>query len=190
MQVVALCAKSFAKGVRKAAGVKPLTFPPLTYESFWSDMIVVGGRVYAHPLLYLKFHGLPEQPYLYTDGYVTAMSAEQVRNMKLQGTVVFAAVCHLPRSPLMQALFDAGASAIIAGEGPNYAYSYGKLHGADALGWWVRHFLAIGMNVDKALDLSKRALKLTNRPRNSNEKMTLADTLGFKVYRPCMEAII
>ncbi|MBN1315458.1 MAG: hypothetical protein JXA42_08320 [Anaerolineales bacterium] len=176
MKTIALCAQSYLKSVRRAAGVEPITFPPLTIDTF------APSQLENIDLLYLKFHGLPQQPYLYAGRYITAISAEQLAAANLNRTVVFGAVCHLPQTPIIQALFQAGARVVVAGDGVNYGSS-SRLYGADLLGYYFRRFLACKLPSDRALALARLIFRL-HRPRSPQEKVALEDTLGFRPFTP------
>ena len=170
MRVKAFCAQSFRLSVHKAAGVPPITSPPVDLPSFRSSILAPCN------LLYLKLHGLPHQGFWYGDNWVTACSRYQVAKCHLQGAVVFAANCFLPESPMLAALFEAGASAVIAGSGPNYG-GRTTLLSADIIGAGFRRGLSAGLSPGAALNLAKAALIVM--PGRGKR-----DALAFKVYRP------
>jgi len=170
MRSFAYCAASYERSVRRAAGVEPLLSPPASLETL--DVSLFHGREF----LYFKLHGLPGQPFWYGDDWLTAVSAKQVRAMDLGGAVVFVANCHLPESPMLEALLDGGARAVIGGAGENYARA-GRVDGADLLGLYVRWMLGLGMELQRAFWVAKMRLKL-RRPDRVTE-----DTLAFRVYR-------
>lgn len=181
--------------------MEPVTFPPMTYDRFRPEMLEPGRDEAMSPgggavsdrrsrprLLYLKFHGLPDQPYLYGDEWATAISATQIRGADLAGVVVYAPTCWLPQTPVLTALLEAGAEAVIAGYGSNFAYSRGRhaLGGADLLGWFLRRFFSSEESgiegVATALGMAKRAVEAMSRPRSAAEVEMLADTLAFRVF--------
>jgi len=170
VDVFAYCAASFARSVGKAAGVQPLLSPPMRAEYFGHELLE------NHDFIYLKLHGRAGQPYWYGDGYIEALSADTVRSARLDGAVVFAASCHLPESPMLEALLDAGASAVIGGRGRNFAAT-DAVWGADLLGMYVRWFMKLGMRVDRALKWAKWRLRLGVQDRATK------DALEFQLFR-------
>jgi hypothetical protein len=144
-------------------------------------------------LLYIKLHGLPNQPFWYGDHYVTCMAAHQVIQADLTDTTVFVANCHSfteeptsvgARSPrpstpqpgqMLFALLEAGARAVVAGAGPNYAGTT-RIYGADILGLLFRKFLAGGFDPKDAFLLAKAKMRFSRKNR------FIRDTLEFKLF--------
>ena len=172
MRTVALCALRYRESVRKAAGVEPITFPPAAFATF--DPSSVGPC----DLLYIKLHGIEGQPYLYGNGMLTALGAEQVAAMDLRGAVVFAAVCFLPQAPVLDALFEAGARLVITGDGRNYG-GRERMAGADLLGQAVRLAMQAGLPAGAGLALGKARLRLT-KARTIRERLARDDALAFR----------
>lgn len=182
MKVLAYCCQSYARSVRKAAGVDPITCPPLDANTI--DV----SRFEGYDLLYLDLHGRPDDTAWYGDDRSVAMTAGQVRQIDLSGTVVFAANCYLgdENAPMMSALLDAGAKSVIAAPGKNYG---GKknLTGASRLGQWLRIMLSVGTEIDTALESAKRIVK-AQRIRatlTGSDKLSDAidDTLEFQIHQ-------
>ena len=154
MRVVAYCAHSFQNATERAAGVAPLTCPPLS-EATWPT---IRRRIDGAEFIYLDLHGQENDAAWYGDDGIVAMTAEQLSTAQLADAVVFAVNCHLgdPGAPMARALFAAGVSHLIAGEGPNYGPPSGPLYGGPLLGLWLRRFFGIGFGVPKALRAAKR----------------------------------
>ena len=173
MNTFAYCAASFRQSVATAAGVDPLLSPPTVAESF-SPLALEG-----HDFLYFKLHGMPDQVFWYGDRWVTALRADQILAANLTGTVVFAANCHLNAhpSPMLHALLDAGAAAVIAGSGANYAMS-SRVYAADLLGLWVRRALQAHARPRLALTLAKARLALI-----PCKDAATRDALQFRIFR-------
>lgn len=160
--------------------MEPKTCPPLDYLSFnprWLE-----GRDF----IYFDLHGLPNTDFWFEmttiDGVpmqIKAITANLVRSARLDGAVVFATNCHLAdeNSQMLDALLDAGAKYVIAGEGKNWA-STRRPTGAAELGRLVRVGMERGGSPLNALGSAKHALK-QQRNINLNE---LKDTLEFKAY--------
>jgi len=175
MDVFAYCAWSMRESVRQAAGVAPMTCPPVSALEFEP------GWLRGHDFVYFKLHGLRGQPFWYGDEYQTAVTASQLRSADLAGAVVFVANCHLEGSAMLAALLEAGAKAVIGGPGANYALKYG-VNGADLLGLWLRRWLRFGASVQRAMALSQKVLRLRLRTANELGKFMLRDALEFEIY--------
>ena len=150
MRTFACCAASFAEATQKAAGVRPVTSPPLRagmFDARWLE---------GWDFLYFDLHGQPGQPFWMGDDGIIALTAELVQEANLGGAVVFAASCYLgdEDSPMLEALLEAGASYVVGGEGPNLA-GQRSVMGASLLGLWFRRWLAIGLGPVTALQLAK-----------------------------------
>lgn len=169
MKTFAYCAHSFEQSTKRAAGVQPLLSPPSTIDTFepaWLE---------SHNLIYFKLHGLPGQPFWYGDKWVTALSTDQIRSCDLTNTIIFVANCYLPESPMLQALLDAGAKAVIGGPGQNYARP-NSVDGADLLGLYVRVLLQLGFSAAMALRFAKTRLHLKRKDKETK------DTLAFRIW--------
>jgi len=169
MRVLALCSVEYRKWVKRAAGVEPLLSPPLTLEN------IAPSTFEGYDLLYFKLFGRPNDPHWYNVQGEAVVSAELLRASDLGGATVFVANCYLPDSPMLEALQDAGAGAIIGGAGYNY-FRKSKLDGVDLLGLYVRVLMQYGASAQGALKFA-RARLMVNRPN----KIT-RDTLAFKVW--------
>lgn len=184
LKVFAYCAVSFKESMRKAAGVPPLTCPPYDFETFPLE------KLEGNDLIFFDLHGSPGEPFWYEllpgdpmRERIVALTAPQLRTVDLGGTIVFALNCYLgdDDSPMLDALLDAGASYVIAGEGKNWAGSK-KLMGANRLGFHFRRILGRGLKTNplEALTLAKRFLTISLR--NKTQKDAVKDTLAFRAY--------
>ena len=169
MKTFALCAASFEHSVRRAAGVTPLLSPPVkhaTFKPIWLE---------GYDFLYIKLHGIPHQPFWYGDHFISAVGEHHIRAARLGNTVVFVANCYTPQSPMLDALFDAGAKAVVTGSGANYAGKT-KVHGADMLGMFFRYGLSIRLRPKAALAIARARLRLGAQDRITR------DALQFQLY--------
>lgn len=171
MQVLALCCREYEQATRKAAGVDPL-LPP-----FRERIVCENGFVY------IDMHGYREDRAFWcgADGPVPArvLTAAQVQRLCiLSGSVVFATTCYLgdDDSPLRDALFDAGAAAVIAGAGVNYATGKRPAYAA-RLGQFVRYGLSLGFSAERALGLAKILVLYTQYGG-----LARSDTMQFMVF--------
>lgn len=160
MQVFAYCAQSFARDVRRAAGVQPLTCPPVFADGLDEDLLS------GHEFVYFQLHGVPGEPYWYGDGWVTAINDGQLA--AVGNATVFANCCYLPEGPMLAAMLKAGAT-VVGGPGENYA-------GGGALGLWLRIFLAAGVGLRAALTAAKGMLRLLYHGP------VLEDVLQYRVW--------
>jgi len=179
MRVFAYCDRSFAQGMRRVAGVKPVTCPPMTAETFEPHWLE------DRELILIDLHGEPGEAAWYAiddagsvPRCIDALRAEQIRQADLGNAIVFAASCYLADedSPMLDALLDAGARYVIAAPGENYA-GRRRLMGASLLGYIFRLALERGRHPLKALAVAKRWLRWWPG-RDAVE----ADTLEFRAY--------
>jgi hypothetical protein len=155
----------------------------------------------GHDLLYFKLHGLPGQPYWYGDNWTTALSAEQIRTANLHGSVIFVANCNLwlskpgdPRknAPILLALLQAGARAVVGGSGKNYAKA-DQPFAADQLGRLFTRALHHGLTPPSAFKLARTTfevqtkIKLKSKKVTAKERLALKDTLEFRIFEQLTE---
>jgi len=176
MRVFAYCCASFEDITRKAAGVEPLLSPPVSALSF-NPCDLAGCD-----LLYFDLHGRPGQSYWWGDKRTIALTAMQIREADLRGTIIFALSCYLAdsNSPMLDALLDAGARYVIGGAGKNWAGGRRSMLGAGLLGLWFRRLLSWGMPPLKALAWAKQRVRLSAMKRG--KRLAAKDTLGFRAY--------
>jgi hypothetical protein len=175
MKIFAYCAQSLAESMMKIVGDGALlTCPPTTAETFDP------GWLMGYDLLMFDLHGEPQDAQWYGDGRLAALSAATIYQTRLQGSVVFALNCYLADqdSPMLDALLSAGASYVIAGDGPNYA-GVKTVFGAGSLALWFRRFFVRGMPATRALWLAKNAVKPELLVGN---RAAAKDTLAFRAF--------
>ena len=193
MHTFAYCDARFIQSVTKAAGVPPCTCLPHhtdTINPAWFE---------SADFLYFKLHGLPGQPAWYNADYITAITAQQIRRLRLQGTIVFVANCFLwhtesagdPRTqaPMLYALLGAGARAVVGGAGINYAKAH-SVYGADVLGRAFRQHCALGFSPRPAYRLGMLRVKL----HRHNRTIAMQDVQHFQLFdagthRPQLDGI-
>jgi len=179
----AYCATSFAKSVRKAAGVAPLLSPPYHHGCFkpaWLE---------RQDFIYFKLHGFPSQPYWYGENWTTALSLSQIEQADLTGSVIFVANCHGATQTgkpdvMVQALLDAGAVAVAAGPGVNWAPLH-RVGGADLLGHNFRRFLGLSLPPLTAFQFAMARVKHKDKHTkrlNTKDHQATKDTLTFKLF--------
>ncbi len=172
MDIWAYCTAPAREAVAEATGVEPLVSPPMTASEFnptWLE---------GHDVLYVRLHATVDQTVWYGEGpqgglYV-ALTINQLREARLAGALVLVANCYGAKSPMVAELYRAGASAVIAGEGPNFAAG-GRVIGADKLAREVIAGLGKGLSIERALRFAKVKL-LTTAWRGPDR-----DALGFRI---------
>ena len=189
MRTFAFCAASFQDSVRRAAGVEPVLSPPVDVGLF------DGLQVEGYDFYYFKLHGLVGQAFWYGDDMITAVKADQIRALDLEGAVVFAANCYLyeydpsgrsvhPWGAMFQALCGTGARAVVGGGGKNFGALH-KVTGADYLGMSFRQALKMGLGPARAFGAARTRVGLRLRARvglSAEEQAAIKDALGFKIF--------
>lgn len=168
MNVLAYCTYIAREAVRKATGTEPLTSPP--YDIANLPVLIFGNR----DVIYFRLHGLPlARGTWYGDGpggASPAMNADLVRRMSLDGAIVVIANCYGSDDPMVAALYGAGASAVIAGPGRNYA-SGERVIGTDLLVRWLIVGLRLRLGLCGALRLARTRLGLTSYRRADKDAL-------------------
>jgi hypothetical protein len=186
VNVWAYCCQEFKKSTRRAAGVEPLTCPPVCASDF-EPRWLAGGDDGPWDLIYLDLHGQPGDTAWYGDQHIVALTEKQVRSVDLGGAVVFAVNCYLAddESPMMDALLDAGARYVIGGAGLNYGGTASMI-GASKLGQRFRQFFVLLGDPLKALSLAKRAVGIQGRLSSAIGRAGIedaaTDTLEFRAF--------
>ena len=173
VKTLAFCAESFAESARRAAGVEPMTCPPVSSHQFDPSWLE------GWDLIYFDLHGGPGLPWFWGDHSVPALRSEQVLTSDLGGAGVFAVNCFLDEtdSPMLDALLRSGAAWVIGGAGENYG-GRRSLLGAPLLFRWFRRFLALGLSPAVSLTWAKRRLLLSLGGR---QRRAARDALAFRM---------
>lgn len=160
MNVFAYCTFPARTAVETAVGAEPFTSPPHTIQTV--------GKSFANAdFIYFRLHGTPKVRQVWfgeTDkgGLVAAFDMSNLVGVTLKRSpVVLIANCFGDQSALVQALYDAGASAVIAGDGPNYAAGK-RVIGTDKLASLLLSLLKRGYEIGTAVKLAKARLLLTS----------------------------
>jgi hypothetical protein len=140
MRVFAYCIPRAAESVRAATGVTPYTSLPWTSAAL--------GRLPGADLLYFRLHGAEALRGIWfgedgDGGMIPALEAHNIRGADLRGAVAVVANCYGANDPLVQLLYQVGARAVIAGEGPNMAAG-NNIIGTDLLVRWFRLSMHLG----------------------------------------------
>lgn len=153
MKLAAYCCRSWLVSTWLAAGARPLTCPPLTADS-------VQPVQFQAAVLYIRLHGLPDQPFLYGDGWQTALAATWVAGLKLPASLVFLEGCY--GGQIAEAFLAGGARAVVGNEQPTYGRRI-RLGPAQQIGRaWLQQ-LRRGFPVGLALRAAQRVAPLEHR---------------------------
>ncbi len=180
MRIVACCCAEFVDSARRASGVEPLTWPPLTTNTF--DPRVLAGQ----DVIYFDLHGAKAQPVWLDNNGRVAITAQQIRSVNLSGATVIALNCFLADqdSPMMDALL-ASAGLVIGGEGLNFSGAQ-NVYGASKLAEWIVRLMNLGMPPLRALQFAKIRVRLALLQAQAFGRKQLAqadwDTLNFRAY--------
>lgn len=161
MKVWAYCTERNARSVQAAVGVEPLTSPPLTGETVTKSMLE------GHDFMYFRLHGLKETPSIWyggdeVRGFVAALTPDNLDDVSLDGAVVVLANCYGVSSYIVPVMIRAGAGAVIAGPGENYAAKSGRVVGADLLAQKILWGLNRGWGPTRALRFARSRLLLSS----------------------------
>jgi len=161
MHVFAYCTALARNAVRAATGVEPITSPPMIAGNFSPEWLE------DHDLLYFRLHSLRNRGVKGwfgedENGLAFALSEAQVLVANLGRAIVVVANCYGgDGDPMIEALYRAGASAVIAGRGPNVAAAR-RVVGTDMLVRWVIRGLEWRMSLEGALVLAQTRLLATS----------------------------
>ncbi len=177
MRILAFTDLRYVQATRQVVGgeARVMTSPPTFAREVQPEWFA------GYDFIYLDLHGLVSSVYLYSgpEAERAALSLETVRAMALGGAVVFATTCYLPQTQFPAAFLAAGASAVIAGDGPNYG-GRTRLTGAQTLAQLVLRFMERGLVASAALARAKRALQGNMRLRLFQARET-QDALDFQI---------
>jgi hypothetical protein len=155
MNVLAWSLASTEGSWRRASGqARVITTPPVSVDQFRP------GWLEYRDLVMIKLHGWPGDPIMWGDDHMAALSVGMLHQVDLGGAVVFAANCHLPESPFLEALLNAGAGCVVGGSGTNYG-GVAEMTGADLLGAYFRRALEVGARPGRALRIAKATMLLS-----------------------------
>ena len=160
-------------GVRAATGVKPLTSPP------WRAGLIRPEHVENYDFIYLRLHGIEgvDDTWFGEDqqgNLVSALDADNLEDVDLAGATVLVANCYGASSPLVRELYQAGAEAVIAGPGRNWALA-DVVVGTDKLAQWMLRAMKAGAGPRWALQMAKMRVALTSW------RMADRDAMQFKL---------
>ena len=173
MLIFAYCTAPAKEAVARAVGVEPYTSPPWMATRFDLSLLI------GNDLLYFRLH----QAGAFTDlwlgekedgGLVPALRADQLEGLDIGSPVVLIANCYGDEGPFVPAFYRAGARAVIAAPGPNWAAG-NMVIGTDLLAKWLIWGLRHRWPVQRALTMAKLRLMATAW------RVSDRDALEFKI---------
>jgi len=183
MKILAYTDKRFLMATMKVVGREADVFvsPPMDKWKFKAEWMQ------GYDLIYLDLHGERDARDLCVYGgsnpgwKIRALGIETVWRAFLKGAVVFATSCYLPETPFVKAFLDAGARAVIAGEGVNWGGKT-RMMGAQLLAREILSRAGEGweMPVGDYVSLAKDGLRKSWRRLMNRE--AVEDALAFEVY--------
>lgn len=177
MRVFAYCTLTAVDAVRRATGVEPHTSPPYTPETIWPELLA------GYDLLYFRLHGMPAFPGWWfgedRGGAHLALTASKVPDLHLAGATVVIGSCYGDESEFVKAFKAAGAAAVIAGGGTNYAWAK-RVAGTDKLVQGIIRHMERGDDAKAALARAKRSMVATAWRRADRDAMRFRIVGGEK----------
>ncbi len=184
MNIIAYTAKRYEKATRRVVGRKAvvITCPPKTDDNFVEGKInydLFGN----YSLVVFNLHGYPNIPVWLGDDALIAMKGSTLSSQPRFAKGVFAINCNLGDvdHPMLQALWDAGAEWVVAGDGLNYGGTNIPA-GADVVLRWFRRSLE-GRTPEDALVRAKKIARWLAPQFTSDQRLALRDALKFEVRR-------
>ena len=101
-ELAVYCARSWRISTYLTTRVRPITSPPVFYSE---DLAWLKAEI-----VYIRLHGIVDQPYLYNDEWSTALAAKHVEQADFEGCNVFMEGCH--GIQFSDAFLTAGASSV------------------------------------------------------------------------------
>lgn len=149
MKTIAITVKSFARTARKIVG-EDADVLPAGGILLWPD-----PAIYDMVLLFL--HPRADGLAWVDDAGLDVLTVAEVERLPLAGSVVFVGACYgSENTALLDALWKAGAKAVIHGAGVNYGGSDNALAGADVLASGLINALRMGMPLQLAWAIARK----------------------------------
>ncbi len=155
MKVLVITVKEFARTARRIVGPD-------------ADVLPVGGvliwpQAARYDLVLLFLHPRADGLAWVDDAGRDVLTVEDVRGLPLDGAVVFVGACYGSENrALLDALWDAGAQAVIHGPGVNYGGRDGALSGADILASGLVSGMRMGLPIRLAWSVARTLGSVAN----------------------------
>lgn len=148
MRILTITVPSFERVARQIAGPDADVMTTGAIFSWPKKAIYDLVMVFAHP-------SADGRAWVDDEGRVVA-TAEEIAESPLSGAVVYLGVCWgMENEALIDALFEAGARAVVAGPGENYGGQDGVMAGSDVMAGALRAAMQVGLNLAAAWGLAR-----------------------------------
>ena len=181
IRIFAYCDQRYKVATKKVVGEGALiaTSPPWLAHSVKPEWFTYKD------IIYLDLHGEPGSIYMWSgpEQDIPALNAKMFDQVSVGGAVIIASTCYLPKTPFLRAFLEAGAEAVIGGDGKNWG-NQRTLTGSQLLAADVIKALRAGVAVGEALQKAKHKLsrnwrRFIGRPKT---RAAIADALEFKIF--------
>lgn len=153
MKTLAISTSSFAKNARAIAGDEA--------DVLAGSGVLIWPEAAQYDLVMVWLHPRGDGLAWVDDAGRDVLTALDVERLPLAGTVVFVGACYgSENTALIDALFVAGAKAVISGPGVNFGGSEGALAGADVLAQMLRKLLGVGLDSGAAWLIARLAVHI------------------------------
>jgi hypothetical protein len=153
MKTLAISTSSFAKNARAIAGDEA--------DVLAGSGVLIWPEAARYDLVMVWLHPRGDGLAWVDDTGRDVLTALDVEHLPLAGTVVFVGACYgSENTALIDALFVAGAKAVISGPGVNFGGSEGALAGADVLAQMLRKLLGVGLDIGAAWSMARLAVHI------------------------------
>lgn len=153
MKVLAITTKGFAVNARVIAGDEA--------DVLAGSGVLLWPEAAQYDLVMVWLHPRGDGLAWVDDTGHDVLTALDVERLPLAGTVVFVGACYgSENTALIDALFAAGAKAVIHGPGVNFGGTAGALAGADVLAQMLRKLLGAGLDASAAWTLARLAVRI------------------------------
>ena len=151
MKVKSYSTRAWRFSTWRTTGAWPITSPPRSASDQPLDDLLDAD------VIYIRLHGLGNQPYLYGDpGLPTALSAEQIRETDLDGKIIFLEGCF--GAQIADAFIDAGSAIVVGNTGITWGRRF-FLGPAQVVGKKWLELFEKGLSPRKALDGAQAEVK-------------------------------
>jgi len=156
VKTLAITTKDFAGNAREIAGDSA--------DVLAGSGVLIWPEAANYDLVMIYLHPRGDGLAWVDDEGRDVLTALDVERLPLDGTVVFVDACYgQENTALIDALFEAGARAVISGPGVNYGGQAGRLSGADLLAQMLRKQMALGLDMRIAWTLARLAVHIAGR---------------------------
>lgn len=153
MKTLVITTKGFEQNARAIAGAEA--------DVLAGSGVLLWPEAAQYDLVMVYLHPRGDGMAWVDDAGHDVLTVLDVEQLPLDNTVVFVGACYgQENTALIDALFVAGAQAVISGPGVNYGGQDGRLSGADMLAQMLRKQMVLGLDVGTAWTLARAAVRI------------------------------